>query len=558
MDKEIIIKNEESGIAVAYLEDGKLVEILDEHFSLQRLAGGIYKGKVENVLPGMQAAFVNLGMKKNSFLYVEDALPHRSYVEGEQHEVKPINEVLSPGQEVVVQIVKEATETKGARVTTHISLPGRYLVFLPTGNYTAISRRIEDEEEIARLKSLMEELLSPGMGVIIRTVASGISKEDLAAELKMLQKLWRRIQGKAVKSSAPSLIYRDSDLLQRVVRDANASEINKIIVDNTELKERLIELVNLNNPELASKISYKYEKDIFETYNIYNQTEQALKRKVWLKSGGYIVFDQVEALTIVDVNTGKYVGETNLMDTVYKTNMEAAIEVCRQLRLRNTGGIILIDFIDMDSAEKRNNILSALEEEFKKDRTRITLLGMTQLGLVEMTRKKSGHALSYALEKECPFCGGKGRVLSEEAVADKIYREVDRVAESTDADTIFIEANPSIIAYLFNSDNKNFNYLEKKVNKKIVLRGKAGTLMEDIVVRPLYEKMHKAAISTLDIGQELMLYLEESCHEDNCNAISHYGGLVIRIEDGANMIGNMVKVIISDVNPAFAKAKIVD
>ena len=558
MDKEIIIKNEESGIAVAYLEDGKLVEILDEHFSLQRLAGGIYKGKVENVLPGMQAAFVNLGMKKNSFLYVEDALPHRSYVEGEQHEVKPINEVLSPGQEVVVQIVKEATETKGARVTTHISLPGRYLVFLPTGNYTAISRRIEDEEEIARLKSLMEELLSPGMGVIIRTVASGISKEDLAAELKMLQKLWRRIQGKAVKSSAPSLIYRDSDLLQRVVRDANASEINKIIVDNTELKERLIELVNLNNPELASKISYKYEKDIFETYNIYNQTEQALKRKVWLKSGGYIVFDQVEALTIVDVNTGKYVGETNLMDTVYKTNVEAAIEVCRQLRLRNTGGIILIDFIDMDSAEKRNNILSALEEEFKKDRTRITLLGMTQLGLVEMTRKKSGHALSYALEKECPFCGGKGRVLSEEAVADKIYREVDRVAESTDADTIFIEANPSIIAYLFNSDNKNFNYLEKKVNKKIVLRGKAGTLMEDIVVRPLYEKMHKAAISTLDIGQELMLYLEESCHEDNCNAISHYGGLVIRIEDGANMIGNMVKVIISDVNPAFAKAKIVE
>ena len=223
MEKEILIKNEENGDSVAYLEDSKLVEIHVEQFSHQRLAGGIYKGKVENVLPGMQAAFVNIGLKKNSFLYVEDALPYKGNDDDRTAEIKPINEVLKPGQEIVVQIVKEATDTKGARVTTHISLPGRYLVFLPQGNYIAISRRIEDENEEKRLKGLMEELLSPGMGAIIRTVANGVSKDELANDLKVLQKLWRRIQGKAVKSAAPALIHRDSDLLQRVIRDADAA-----------------------------------------------------------------------------------------------------------------------------------------------------------------------------------------------------------------------------------------------------------------------------------------------------------------------------------------------
>ena len=296
-----------------------------------------------------------------------------------------------------------------------------------------------------------------------------------------------------------------------------------------------------------------------KTYNIYNQMEQALRRKVWLKSGGYIIFDQVEALTIIDVNTGKYVGETNLMDTVYKTNMEAVVEICRQLRLRNTGGIILVDFIDMENYEYRSGILAALEEEFKKDRTRVTLLGMTQLGLVEMTRKKTGHALTYSFEKECPFCGGKGRVLfPKKPWRPGLIRKLSRWRKIP----IVIPSlwRPILLLSLICSTQITAGVvsLEKKINKKIVLRGKAGAMMDDILIRPLYENEQKLASSPVNIGERLTLLVEKRHEEHENDAISNYGGLVIDIVDGAARIGNMAEIEIVTVSPTYARARILN
>ena len=413
MKKQLIIRIDNKGEAVAVLENNQLAEVYLPAKDDARLIGNIYLGRVDNVLPGMQAAFVDIGLEKNSFLYVEDAMSQQTpaYAANEEAPRKRnINELVKKDQQLIAQIFKEPSGSKGARITMYPSLPGRYLVLLPCGDYIAVSRRIEDEEDRERLKDLIRGELPDNMGVIIRTVARDADKQALIADLKQLIKMWRRIQGRSAKAVAPEILHQDLDLLSRVIRDANQDEVEKIIVSNQDVFEHVEELIEDIAPELKSALHIKECADTFLEFDIYNQLERALRRKVWLESGGYIIIDQVEALTVVDVNTGKYVGESNLNDTVYKTNLEAVQEIVRQLRLRNIGGIVIIDFIDMDDEECRVNLLKALEEETKKDRVRITIMGMTHLGLVELTRKKIGHDLSYQIEKECPSCGGKGRI----------------------------------------------------------------------------------------------------------------------------------------------------
>ena len=413
MNKDILVHFDGDSAAVAILEDYRLMEVYPPHGDENHLLGNIYLGKVENVLPGMQAAFVNIGLEKNSFLYVEDVLlPGAAYGQStnEEKEHRAIEELVKKGQQLTVQIFKEPSGTKGARVTMHPSLPGRYLVLLPCGDYIAVSRRIEDEDERNRLKELIRGELPPHMGAIIRTVAEHASAEPLLSDLRSLIKEWKRILGRAAKSNAPTLLHSDMDQLCRVIRSANPVDTGKILVRCQEDYERVGEVINTVAPALLPNLRLEESRDLFLDYDVYNQMERALARKVWLPSGGYIIVDQVEALTAIDVNTGKYVGEHSLNDTVFKTNMEAVVEIARQLRLRNIGGIVIIDFIDMEVDEDREQLLKALEEEVKRDRIRVTVMGMTQLGLVELTRKKNGHDLTSLVEKECPHCGGKGRI----------------------------------------------------------------------------------------------------------------------------------------------------
>ncbi|MBR5430573.1 MAG: Rne/Rng family ribonuclease [Firmicutes bacterium] len=415
MSKDMLVRFIGDEAAVAQLEDRRLDEIALPRRDNANLLGNIYLGEVENVLPGMQAAFVNIGLEKNSFLYVEDAisadthrLPEDRQNAGDKD--RSISDLVKKGQQIIVQIFKEPSGTKGARVTMQPSLPGRYLVLLPCGNYIAVSRRIEDEGERERLKELVRADLPPNMGAIIRTVAEHADQQVLTGELRSLLKTWRRIQGWSVKSKAPSLLHSDMDLLERTIRDTNPADVDRIVVADEQAFEKVSDVIGAIAPALQSKIVLEETADLFLDYDVYSQIERALQRKVWLKSGGYIIIDQMEALTAIDVNTGKYVGERSLNDTVFKTNMEAVNEIARQLRLRNIGGIVIVDFIDMDNAEDKNRLLAALEEEMKKDRVRITVMGITQLGLVELTRKKIGHDLSSVLECECRACGGKGRI----------------------------------------------------------------------------------------------------------------------------------------------------
>jgi ribonuclease G len=395
---------------VAVLEDGQLVEIYAERDVSQRVVSNIYKGIVKNVLPGMQAAFVDIGLAKNAFLYVMDAASHPRH----EWSVMPnIRDLVKVGQEIVVQIVKESVGSKGVRITTQLTIPGRWLVLMPTMDYVAVSRRILNESERTRLKSIAQDLKPEGMGLIVRTVAEGAQPEELERDKEQLLKMWEGIVTRGDRCAAPALIHKDLELYQRILRDIFSDEVTRLSVNSRVIHEKVVEFVDMMEPRLKGKVYVNNIAELFEKYAVNDELTQALNRKVWLKSGGYLVFDHTEALTAIDVNTGKYVGSTNLADTVLKTNLEAAREIARQLKLRNVGGIIIIDFIDMQDEKHKTQVLDYLQKEFKKDKVRTHILGITSLGLVEVTRKKVRQSLSSTLEEVCPYCGGKGRIIAD-------------------------------------------------------------------------------------------------------------------------------------------------
>lgn len=454
---------------VAILEDGELVEVYIEREDGRKILGNVYKGRVINVLPGMEAAFIDIGLEKNAFLYVKDAIPKDMLLD-KDIDLKSISikNVVKPGQDLIVQVIKEPLGTKGARITTHITLPGRHLVLMPYTNYVGVSRRITDEGERERLKSIVEEIKPNNMGLILRTAAEGKGIDELKDDIKYLQKLFSKIDRERNLGFAPRTIYQDLDLVHRVVRDMFTSETRKLIVNDRQKYKSIVELVELISPHLKSRVEYfDNSHDIFSDYQIEAQVKNALERKVWLKSGGYIVIDETEALTSIDVNTGKYVGKINLEDTVVKTNIEAAKEIAKQLRLRNIGGIIIIDFIDMNSKDDEKLVLNALEDSLKKDRTKAAVLGMTQLGLVEMTRKKARKRLTTKLLKECPYCGGKGKIYSEHVVMNNLKKELKRIKLHTNAEAVIVELNDSI-GELLNKNNKEIlSELEDRYQLKV-------------------------------------------------------------------------------------------
>lgn len=431
---------------LALVEDGELVELYIERRNNRRTVGNIYKGRVANVLPGMQAAFVDIGLEKNCFLYVKDALEQDLFNKDESYyKDVPITSVVKQGQEIIVQIIKEPLGTKGARVTTNITLPGRYLVLMPNTTYVGVSRRIVCSEERERLREEIEQLKPHNMGIIVRTVAEGKNKDDFDEDIKFLLKLWRKIERGRRLSPVPRLIHRDFDLIGKTIRDTFSKDIDKFIINDAKEFQNALELVELLSPSLKSRIfCFDETVEIFDYYRIESQINKSLNRRVWLKSGGYIVIDSTEALTVIDVNTGKYVGSIGLEDTVLNTNLEAAGEIAKQLRLRDMGGIIIIDFIDMISGKDNQKVIDALEEALSKDKTRSKVLGMTRLGLVEMTRKKVRLGLDRLLQKKCQYCDGSGRLTNEYTLLYKFEKEMIRISTHTNAEAVIFEVNPTV------------------------------------------------------------------------------------------------------------------
>ena len=388
------------------------MEVFEEEGASTHLVGNIYRGRVENVLPGMQAAFVDIGLDKNAFLYVGDAVLSR-FEEDEKvssaNSVR-IEHVLTPRQELLVQIIKEPVGTKGARISVNLTLPGRFVVLLPQVSYIGVSRKITDNHERARLRDLADRSKPEGMGVIIRTLAEGIDGDEIADDITQLVAMWQALQPKIPHVSVPGLVHKDVDLISRLVRDWIDQDVSKITVDQEEVAIVLRKALQSIEHPAAKHIHVVTSEDLFVRYGVDDEIRKTLRPKVWLKSGGYLVIQQTEALIVIDVNTGKYVGKQSLEETVVHTNLEAASEIARQLRLRNLGGIIVIDFIDMSSKEAQQQVIEVLETACVRDRTKTQVLGLTQLGLVEMTRKKVGQTLAVRYTSPCPTCDGSGRV----------------------------------------------------------------------------------------------------------------------------------------------------
>jgi len=423
--KTILLNSMPEEVRMAIVAGGELQAIEMERASHSHLVGNLYRGRVQNVLPGMQAAFVDIGREKNAFLYIGDGMPKEA-----QQAVR--QQKIHIGQTLPVQIVKDAIGTKGPRATTHLTLPGRNVVLMPTAAYIGISRRIESEEERARLHGIAERICPKDMGLIIRTVAAGKTEEALAADVRYLRRLWESIQARMKLGSAPSLLYRDADLAIRMVRDSFTDEIDEVIVDDRALYQRIVELVEYASPELADRVKlYAERTPLFRKYHLEEELEKLGAREVELPSGGFIVIDKTEALTVIDVNTGKFVGKANLADTVYHTNLEAAAEILKQLRLRDIGGIIVVDFIDMEQPGQKEELLAYMREHVKSDPTKTNIVDITSLGLVEITRKKSRQNLESMIYSECPYCHGKGRVESPETVGIQISRDIRRMELSS-------------------------------------------------------------------------------------------------------------------------------
>src|SRR5690606_5569371 len=559
MKKEIVVNVGLGETRAALLEDRRLVEFYVERQEDQRVVGNIYKGRVENVLPGMQAAFVNIGLERNAFLYVDDALAYskNGSQNGDGH-VHSIKDILKEGQHIIVQVTKEPIGTKGARVVTNLTLPGRYLVLMPTVEYIGVSRRIGSERERNRLKAIAKRIRPKGMGLIVRTVAEGKSEEELLQDCRFLLGLWDRIQQRARKASPPALLYKDYDLVYRLVRDTFTPDVDKFVIDSEDEYHKTLELLDHLSPQLKNRV-YLYHDGppIFEAYGIEPDIERALQRKVWLDCGGYIVIDHTEALISIDVNTGRYTGSTNLADTALRTTLEMATENAGQLRLRDMGGIIIVDFIDMESEEHEEMVLERLEREMRKDKTRTHILGFTNLGLVEITRKKVKQDIGDFLHKTCPMCEGSGRILSEATVAHRVQRQIKKMARETDAEAILVAVNPSVAALIIGAGGSGLRALEEQTGKSIYVKGSADYAIDQVNFLAVGTKEEvEAKALPVRQGQVLDMEVEEPHISNPRDGIARVHGYVIDIEGAGSMVGQKLKVEITKVFRTYAKGKV--
>ncbi len=483
MRKQIIINSNPSEVRVALLENGILAEIHIARTSEEAAAGNIYKGKALRVLPGMQAAFVDIGLEKAAFLHAsdipgdEDTQPSEDAEDGEEARSArshlPIEKKLRRGDEIIAQIAKEPMGTKGARITAHVSLPGKYLVYMPTGNLVGVSKRIGDDRERRRLRDIIQGAKSATGGIIARTSCGGLPKTDIVEDIHGIEKLWESIVEKARHVSPPALLHADLDLVLRSVRDMLSPDVDQVVVDKQPDFERTLGYVRDFMPDLAPRVElYDDLEPIFDRYGVEEQVARATAAKVWLKSGGYLVIDQGEALTMIDVNTGRFVGKRSQEETVLKTNLEAAEEIVWQLRLRNIGGIIILDLIDMDDPAHRKLVSDTLEQALTRDKARTSILRISELGLIQMTRKRTRENLERLLSTPCPYCDGRGRVKSVPTMASEILRAIQREAlrSSKTATRVTVRANRDVIAHLFEEEEDAIKALQERYQRDVTLK----------------------------------------------------------------------------------------
>jgi ribonuclease G len=459
--EDILINVTPRETRVAVTTTGVVQELLIERTASRGLVGNVYVGRVARVLPGMQSAFIEIGLERAGFLHVADIR------EGKD---RPIEKTLAEGQPIMVQVVKDPIGAKGARLSTQISIAGRLLVYLPQDPHIGISQRIEDENGRAALRGRLKELVPPEEkgGFIVRTLAEAASEQELRADLSYLQELWKAIQQRSLGAQPPLLLYQDLSLAQRVLRDMVSGETARVVIDSRENFQKLTAFAERYMPQVRERLEhYTGERPLFDLHNVEPEIEKALSRRVELKSGGTLVIDQTEAMTTIDVNTGGFVGSRNFDDTVFKTNLEAAQAIARQLRLRNLGGIIIIDFIDMENVEHRSAVLEELRRAVARDRTRVTLSGFTGLGLVEMTRKRTRESLSHILCEPCPACAGRGEVRTAHTVCYDILREILREARAFNAREYRVIAAQPVIDLLLEDESASLTMLSDFIGKPI-------------------------------------------------------------------------------------------
>jgi ribonuclease G len=481
MSEEILINVTPRETRVAVLDHGVAQELHIERASARGLVSNIYLGRVARVLPGMQSAFVEMGLERAGFLHVADIWDSRAPPQANEPKNKhntsgdyrPIEKMLHEGQSLLVQVIKDPIGQKGARLTTQISLAGRLLVYLPQDSHIGISQRIEDEAERAELRGRLQHLLPEGLegGFIIRTMAEAASEDELKHDVEYLTKLWADVRARATTVPAGSMVFQDLSLAERMLRDYVSADTPRLLVDSPEVGEKMRRFAREYSQAVLDRIHiYAGDRPLFDLYNVEGEIEKALQRRVDLKSGGYLILDQTEALTTVDVNTGAFVGVRNFDDTIFKTNLEAAQVIARQLRLRNLGGIIIIDFIDMDNAPHRDAVLAEFKRALERDRTRVTVNGFTQLGLVEMTRKRTRESLAHVLCEPCHTCAGRGELKTAQTVCYEIMRELMREARQFNPNEFRIMASQDVIDRFLDEEAPSLAELESSLEKRISLQ----------------------------------------------------------------------------------------
>lgn len=562
-DIEIIVNVSNRETRIALLEDRQLTEYRVERE--ERVVGSIFKGIVQNVLPGMDAAFVDIGLERNAFLYVADIIPDEGSNDNSPASLKrselrrrKIKDLLKPGQQVMVQVTKGPRGTKGARVSTRIALPGRYVVLLPEANNVGVSRKIEERSERERLRKLGDVIVPNGFGLILRTECEGRTEGELRGDIVYLQSLWAEVMKTAKRLRAPACVHKDQTLLFRTVRDMFGDEITQMVIDDPDEYEKVHLMAGMVAPSMRDKIFlYDQDEPIFDNFGIEKELERLLQHKVPLKSGGSLVIDEMEALTAIDVNTGKQVGTTSLNETILKANLEAAEEALRQLRLRDMGGIIVVDFIDMESADDKKKVLTHFSDGLTRDRARTRVGRVSSLGLVEITRKRTGESVTQEITEICPMCEGVGRISSKETVSLWVERDMWRKLNDP-GNAFLVECHPAVVEALIGLDGENVEELEHEMRRGIFIR--ANFDME-------YEEYEITSGTIEEFDREQMGFRRAQVLEcnvrrsafDNINRIVGWtdSGYFVELIDGAEFVGHRAKVSLQDIRRSYAVADVI-
>jgi len=544
------------------LEDRDLVEYRVERE--ERVVGSIFKGVVQNVLPGMDAAFVDIGLERNAFLYVADIMPDDindnspASVRRSELRRRKIKELIKPGQELMVQVTKGPRGTKGARVTTRISLPGRYVVLMPEHSQVGVSRKLEDRKERERLRRIGEKITPAGFGLIMRTECEGRTAEELLADVQFLQQLWAQTLESAKRLRAPAVVHRDQTLLYRTIRDVFGDEIDRLVIDDPEEYEKVSLVAGMVVPALRGKITlYDQEEPIFDHYGIEKDLDRLLLHKVWLKSGGYLVVDETEALTAIDVNTGKQVGSHSLNETILSTNMEAAREVCRQLRLRDMGGIIVIDFIDMEEADAQKRLLDYFTKQLARDRARTRVGKISSLGLVEITRKRTGESVTEAITSLCPLCNGRGRIASSDTVGLWIERDMRRRLNEP-GNAFHIVCHPAVVEALIGADGEVIEEMEHELQRGLYIRANHDIGIEEYHIEGGTIEEFDRYFMGFRRAQVLECTVRRSAVESTGKVIGWTdGGYFVELLGAEDLVGQRVKVVLQDIRRAFGVGDVI-